>query len=65
MTLIALSDRHFQAGRKELELGHVEARQAGVRRAVTVLMESPYGGRTDRASASISTGWSIASAPTK
>ena len=31
LTLIADSDRHFKAGQKELELGHVEARQAGVR----------------------------------
>src|SRR5688572_6508953 len=44
-TLIALSDRHFRAGQKELELGHVGAAKLEFDQAVTVLMESPYGGR--------------------
>jgi membrane-bound lytic murein transglycosylase D len=46
-TLIALSDRHFRAGQKELELGHVGAAKLEFDQAITVLMESPYGGRTE------------------
>ncbi len=46
-TLIALSDRHFQAGRKELELGHAGRAKQEFDEAVTVLMESSYGGRTE------------------
>jgi len=47
LTLIATSDRHFKAGEKELEQGHVEAAKQEFNRAVDVLLESPYGARTE------------------
>jgi membrane-bound lytic murein transglycosylase D len=47
VTLIATSERHFKAGQKELEQGHVEAAKLEFNRAVDVLLESPYGGRTE------------------
>jgi peptidoglycan lytic transglycosylase D len=47
LTLIASSDRHFKAGQKELEQGHFEAAKQEFNRAVDVLLESPYGGRTE------------------
>ena len=47
VTLIAASDRHFKAGQTELEEGHVEAAKQEFNRAVDVLLESPYGGRTE------------------
>src|SRR3984893_3128458 len=46
-TLIAESDRHFKAGQKELEQGHFEAAKQEFNRAVDVLLESPYGARTE------------------
>jgi membrane-bound lytic murein transglycosylase D len=45
--LIAASDLHFRAGQRELELGHVEGAKTQFNRAITVLLESPYGGRTE------------------
>jgi peptidoglycan lytic transglycosylase D len=47
LTLIATSDRHFTAGEKELEQGHVEAAKQEFNRAVDVLLESAYGARTE------------------
>jgi membrane-bound lytic murein transglycosylase D len=47
VTLIASSDRHFRAGQRELEQGHVEAAKQEFNRAIDVLLESPYGGRTE------------------
>jgi membrane-bound lytic murein transglycosylase D len=47
LTLIETSDRHFKAGQAELRDGHVEAAKEAFDRAVTVLLESPYGGRTE------------------
>jgi membrane-bound lytic murein transglycosylase D len=47
VTLIAASDRHFKAGQTELEEGHVEAAKQEFNRAIDVLLESPYGGRTE------------------
>ena len=47
VTLIASSDRYFKAGQKELEQGHVEAAKQEFNRAVDVLLESPYGARTE------------------
>src|SRR5687767_1442084 len=47
VTLIEASDRHFRQGQKELGLGHVEAARQEFDRAVNVLLESPYGGRTE------------------
>ena len=46
-TLIATSDRYFKAGESELEQGHVEAARQAFDRAVDVLLESPYGARTE------------------
>jgi membrane-bound lytic murein transglycosylase D len=47
LTLIAESDRHFKAGQKELDLGHVEGAKQEFNRAVDLLLESPYGARTE------------------
>jgi membrane-bound lytic murein transglycosylase D len=47
LTLIALSDRHFQAGQRELDLGHVGRAKQEFDQAVGVLMESSFGGRTE------------------
>jgi len=46
-TLIASSERSFKAGQRELEQGHVEAAKQEFNRAVDVLLESPYGARTE------------------
>ncbi len=45
--LIASSDQHFKAGQKELEQGHFDAARQEFNRAVDVLVESPYGARTE------------------
>ncbi|MCU1383624.1 MAG: mltD 2 [Acidobacteria bacterium] len=47
LTLIASSDRYFKAGQKELEQGHFDAAKEAFNRAVDVLLESPYGARTE------------------
>src|SRR2546427_10689420 len=47
LTLIADSDRHFRTGQRELELGHVEGAKQEFNRAIDVLLESPYGARTE------------------
>ena len=47
LVLIARSDRSFKAGQREVELGHVEGARQEFDRAVNVLLESPYGGRTE------------------
>jgi len=47
VTLITTSNLHFTAGQKELEQGHVEAAKQEFNRAVDVLLESPYGARTE------------------
>jgi membrane-bound lytic murein transglycosylase D len=46
-SLIATSDHYFKAGQAELERGHFEAAKQDFNRAVNVLLESPYGGRTE------------------
>jgi membrane-bound lytic murein transglycosylase D len=46
-TLIATSQAHFAAGERELKLGHLDRARFEFDRAVDVLLESPYGGRTD------------------
>jgi membrane-bound lytic murein transglycosylase D len=43
--LIATSDQHFEAGRKELALGHLESAKVEFNRALDVLLESPDGAR--------------------
>lgn len=47
VTLIASSNRYFKAGQQELEQGHFEAAKQEFNRAVDVLLESPYGARTE------------------
>lgn len=46
-TLIAASQQHFQAGERELKVGHLESARAEFDRAVDIMLESPYGARTD------------------
>ena len=43
--LIAESDKHFEAGRKELALGHLEGAKAEFNRALDTLLESDTGAR--------------------
>jgi membrane-bound lytic murein transglycosylase D len=45
--LIDESDRHFEAGRKELALGHLERAKAEFDRALDVVLESPDGARAN------------------
>src|SRR6188474_2706183 len=45
LSLIAASEHHFDAGKKELEAGHVAAAKIEFDKAVDVLLESSYGGR--------------------
>ena len=45
--LIAVSTRHFEAGQKELQDGHLESAKTAFNRALDVLLESPYGARTE------------------
>jgi membrane-bound lytic murein transglycosylase D len=45
--LIARSQEHFTAGERELKLGHLDRARVEFDRAVDVLLESPYGARTD------------------
>jgi membrane-bound lytic murein transglycosylase D len=47
LTLLADSDQHFKAGQRHLELGHVERARQEFDQAVSLLLESPYGGRTE------------------
>jgi membrane-bound lytic murein transglycosylase D len=46
-TLIATSQRHFETGERELKAGHLEQARQEFDQAVEVLLESPYGARTD------------------
>ncbi len=45
--LIALSTRHFENGQRELQLGHLEMAKVAFNKALEVLLESPYGARTE------------------
>jgi membrane-bound lytic murein transglycosylase D len=45
--LIATSQRHFETGQRELEIGHLERARAEFNRAVDVLLESPLGARSE------------------
>ena len=45
--LIHTSQTHFQSGEKELSAGHLDKARAEFDRAVAVLLEAPYGARTD------------------
>jgi membrane-bound lytic murein transglycosylase D len=46
-TLIQSSRGHFEIGERELKMGHLERARGEFDRAVDVLLESPYGARTD------------------
>ena len=46
-TLLVNSEAHFQAGQKELADGHFEAAKQEFNQAINVLLESPFGGRTE------------------
>jgi membrane-bound lytic murein transglycosylase D len=45
--LIDASQQHFLAGERELKLGHLERARTEFDRAVELLLESPYGARSD------------------
>jgi membrane-bound lytic murein transglycosylase D len=45
--LIETSQQHFLAGERELKVGHLERARSEFDRAVDVLLESPYGARTE------------------
>lgn len=45
--LIALSTLHFEAGERELKLGHLTSAKTEFNRALEILLESPAGGRTE------------------
>lgn len=45
--LIETSQTHFLAGEEQLQLGHLERARLEFDKAVDVLLESPYGARTD------------------
>jgi membrane-bound lytic murein transglycosylase D len=45
--LIALSQRHFDTGERELKAGHLDKARESFDQAVEVLLESPYGARTE------------------
>jgi len=45
--LIAASTRLFEAGQKELQNGHLEQAKGQFNRALEVLLESPYGARSE------------------
>ena len=45
--LVALSTRHFEAGQRELQLGHLVAAKSEFDRSLEVILESPFGGRTE------------------
>ena len=45
--LIALSDQHFENGRKELEAGHLETAKTAFNRSLEILLEWPGGARSE------------------
>jgi len=45
--LIDTSQQHFATGQRELEIGHLERAKAEFNRALEVLLESPYGARSE------------------
>jgi membrane-bound lytic murein transglycosylase D len=47
LTLIGTSNDHFQAGQRHLEQGHFDAAKVEFDRAIDMLLESPYGARTE------------------
>ena len=47
LELITVSTGHFETGERELKLGHLESAREAFNRALEVLLESPFGGRTE------------------
>lgn len=45
--LIAASNRHFEAGQSELRQGHLEQAKTEFNRSLEVLLESPFGARSE------------------
>src|SRR5262245_48407843 len=45
--VIALSDQHFESGRKELDAGHLETAKTEFNRSLEVLLEWPGGTRSE------------------
>jgi membrane-bound lytic murein transglycosylase D len=45
--LIAVSNQHFEAGKRELQVGHLEQAKTEFNRALEVLLESSLGARTE------------------
>ena len=45
--LIDTSQHHFATGQRELQIGHLERAKEEFNRALDVLLESPYGARTE------------------
>ncbi len=45
--LIAVSNGHFEAGQSELQLGHLDSARNEFNKALDVLLESPYGARSE------------------
>ena len=46
-SLIEASKKHFESGERELTVGHLDRARIEFDRAVDVMLESPYGARTD------------------
>ena len=47
LALLEASSRHFEAGQRELEIGHLEQAKTEFNRSLEVLLESPYGARSE------------------
>src|SRR5688572_24415704 len=45
--LIALSSRHFETGQRDLQEGHLDTAKTQFNKALEVLLESPYGARSE------------------
>jgi len=45
--LIAVSNGHFEAGQSELQLGHLDSARTEFNKAIDVLLESPWGARSE------------------
>jgi membrane-bound lytic murein transglycosylase D len=45
--LINASQQHFESGERELKVGHLDSARSEFDKALDVLLESPYGARTD------------------
>jgi len=47
LDLLALSTRHFETGQRQLLEGHLDSAKTEFNRSLEVLLESPYGARTE------------------